>query len=261
LTVKPCDLDADLSDVQPSPASRASDVPAKSPTSGRRRAAIALSLLLIAVRVGLFVSGHGGGVAQRLPDQSCASSGIEPPDAREGICARYQGGGIVVYNVVNRAGVLHMPEYDARLLDERLTNTRVSNWRKNPDLYPGRHGTLLSFEVAITNPGTAPLQIGPLVERSATPSYRAAAPAEALLPRSPGSPQVIGYPALYSGRGAPYPSLFGQPPILPRTSLVGWITTVTPFNASTLMTQPRANLDFAPVDGNPDYVGQIRLWK
>ena len=204
--------------------------------------------------------GHGG-IFHPLPDPACSTSGQEPPEAKEGICARYEEGRVVVYNVVDRAGVLHMPEYDARLVDERLTNTRVTNWRKHPDLYPGGRGTLLSFEVAITNPGTAPLQIGPLIDRSATPSYRPAPPAEALLPESPGSRMTIGYPAIYNGRGAPYPSLFGQAPLLPGASLVGWITTVAPSNAAILSTQPRADLDFAPVNGNPDYVGQIRLWK
>jgi hypothetical protein len=229
----------------------------------RGRLTIALVILATLIRLGLLVSrlDSGTGVFHPLPDPQCEANGFTPPEAREGICARYEDGHVVIYNVVDRAHTLHMPEYDAHLLVERITHTRVTNWKENPDLYPEGRGRLVSLEVEILNTSSTPLQIGPLVIRSSTPSYHPNPPTEILLPRSHETTEVIGYPDVYNGRGAPAPSLLGQPPIQPATRLVGWITVVAPWNAETLVAQPGADLDLSPVDGNPGYVGQIRLWK
>jgi hypothetical protein len=240
---------------------RASGVRDQPPPVRRRRRRLfgaALTLVLIGAR--LFFVFHLSAVFHPLPDPSCAS-GVEPPEAREGICARYRGSGIVVFNVVDHDRVLHMPEYDARLLASRITPTRVNNWRLHPEAYPGGRGTLASFELEVSNPGTVPLQFGPLIVRSTAPSYLPDPPAELLLPMGRGSAEGRAYPVIYNGRDAPGPSIFGQPPIQPHTSLVGWVTMVAPPDAAGLTAVPRADLDLLTTDRNPDYVGQIRLWK
>lgn len=252
---------ADVEGVHSFAFSRASGVADRPPPvrrRRRRRLGVAISLLVIAARL-LFVF-HSSAVFHPLPDPSCAS-GVEPPEAREGICARFSGSGIVIFNVVDHNRVLHMPEYDARLLAYRITPTSVTNWRLHPEMYPEGHGTLASFELEVSNPGAVPLQFGPLMLRAAASSYLPDPTAELLLPTKRGSADTIGYPVIYNGRGAPSPSIFGRPPIQPHTSLVGWVTTVAPPDADALMAVPRADLDLLPTDGNPDYVGQIRLWK
>jgi hypothetical protein len=139
--------------------------------------------------------------------------------------------------------------------------TRVPNWRAEPKRFPEGHGALVSLEVEISNPGDRPLQYGPLIVRSSTPSYRPHPPAELALPIPAGPGEDSSAAALFNARGAPGPSIFGRPPIPQRSSITGWISVVVAPNAASLVGMPRSGLELSPVDGDPNYVGIIRLWK
>jgi hypothetical protein len=69
------------------------------------------------------------------------------------------------------------------------------------------------------------------------------------------------FATIFNARGAPGQSLFGRPPIQPRSSITGWISIVVPLNAGRLVGVLRSGLQLSPVDGNPNYVGIFRLWK
>jgi hypothetical protein len=228
----------------------------------RRPAAIALTSLVVAVRLALLISDTGGSsVFHPLPYPWCGSAAFEPPESREGLCTVREASGIVVKNIVDRNSTLHMPEYDARVITWTSVRTRVPNWRAEPKRFPEGHGALVSLEVEISNPGDRPLQYGPLIVRSSAPSYRPHPPAELALPIPAGPGEDFSAAALFNARGAPGPSLFGQPPIPPRSSITGWISVVVAPNAASLVGMPRSALELSPVDGNPNYVGIIRLWK
>jgi hypothetical protein len=111
-------------------------------------------------------------------------------------------------------------------------------------------------------PGDEPLQYGPLIARSPVPSYRSHRPAELALPISAGSPgEGLSVVAILNPRGAPGPSIFGQAPILPHSSITGWISFVMSLSESELVGLPRSDLILSLVDENPNYVGIIRLGK
>jgi hypothetical protein len=228
-----------------------------------RRAAIAVSALLVALRLAVFVVGTDGvRVFHPQPYPSCGSASFEPPQSREGLCAVYEHSGIVVKNLVDRDSTLRMPEYDARVLTWVTTSTRVSNWRAEPQRFPNGRGRLVSLEVEIGNPGAQALQYGPLIARSPAPSYRSQPPAELALPISAGRPgEGLSVVAILNPRGAPGPSIFGQAPIPPHASITGWISFVMSLGESELVGLPRSDLRLSPVDENPNYVGIIRLWK
>ena len=229
----------------------------------RRSAVIALTALVVAARVALLISDTAGssGLLHPLPYTSCGAPAFEPPESREGLCALDEGSNIVVKNIVDRNSTLHMPEYDARLITWTIARTHVTNWRNEPALYPEGRGVLVSLEVEISNPGSKPLQYGPPIARASAPSYRPHLPAELALPISAGPGEDASFAALFNARGAPSPSLFGQPPVQPGLSITGWISVVAPASASGLMGMERSDLELRPVDGNPNYVGIIRLWK
>jgi hypothetical protein len=231
----------------------------------RRRSpvAIALTLLLVALRVTLvIVDSRGSSVFHPLPYPSCGTAAFEPPESRQGLCTVYEHHGIVVKNIVDRDSTLHMPEYDARVITWTSVHTRVPNWRNEPKRFPEGHGVLVSLDVEISNPGDEPLQYGPLIARSPMPSYRSHPPAELALPISAGSPgEGLSVVAILNPRGAPGPSIFGQAPILPHSSITGWISFVMSLSESELVGLPRSDLMLSPVDENPNYVGIIRLGK
>ncbi len=228
----------------------------------RRPAVIALTSLLVAARIALLIWDIGGSrLFHPLPYPSCGTAAFEPPESREGLCAVDEHSGIVVKNIVDRNSTLHMPEYDAHLITWTVTRTRVSNWRNEPDSYPDGHGVLVSLEVEISNPGDKPLQYGPVIARPLVPSYRPDPPAELALPIPVGPGEEASFAALFNPRGAPGPSLLGQPPIQPGSSITGWISVVAPHNAGELVGRERSGLELRQVDGNPGYVGIIRLWK
>ncbi|MFI4993268.1 MAG: hypothetical protein ACHQCH_06590 [Solirubrobacterales bacterium] len=227
----------------------------------KRPAAIALTLLLVGVRLVLLISGHGGSVFHPSPYPSCGTAAFEPPESQQGLCTVYEGSGIRVKNIVDRNSTLHMPEFDARVLTWTSARTRVSNWRNEPKRFPEGHGALVSLEVEISNPGSQPLLYGPLIARSPVPSYRPHPPAELALPIPAGPGQDFSAAALFNARGAPGPSLFGQPPIPPHAGITGWISVVVAPYAASLVGMRRSALELSPVDGNPNYVGIIRLWK
>lgn len=223
---------------------------------------IALALLVVAVRLALLISDTGGnGLFHPLPYPSCGSAAFEPPTSREGLCVVREASGIVVKNIVDRNSTLHMPEFDARVITWTSVRTRVPNWRAEPKRFPEGHGALVSLKVEISNPGNEPLQYGPLIVRSSVPSYRPRPPAELALPIPAGPGEEFSAAALFNAREAPGPSLFGQPPIPPRSSITGWISVVVAPDAASLVGMPRSGLELSPVDGNPNYVGIIRLWK
>jgi hypothetical protein len=223
---------------------------------------IALTLLVVAVRLALLISDTtGSSVFHPLPYPSCGSASFEPPESREGLCAVREASGIRVKNIVDRNSTLHMPEYDAHVITWTSVRTRVPNWRAEPTRFPEGHGALVSLEVEISNPGDEPLQYGPPIARSSVPSYRPHPPAELALPIPAGPGEELSAAALFNARGAPGPSLFGQPPIPPHSSITGWISVVVAPTAARLVGRPRSALELSPVDGNPNYVGIIRLWK
>jgi len=234
-----------------------------SPRRRRRRAAIALALLVLAVRVVFLVwITVGNKTFHALPYPWCGTAAFEPPESREGLCAIDEHSNIVVKNIVDRNSTLHMPEYDARLITWTVGRARVTNWRTvEPGRYPEGQGALVSLEVEISNPGDEPLQYGPLITRSSVPSYSSRPPAELALPIPAGPGEGESFAALFNPRGAPIPSLFGQPPIQPGSRITGWISVITPPNAGAMVGLERSGLELWPVDGNPSYVGIIRLWK
>jgi hypothetical protein len=229
--------------------------------SRRRLVAIALASLLVALRLILIIVDGGSSLFHPLPYPSCGSDAFEPPESREGLCTVHDSSGIVVRNIVDRNSTLHMPEYDARVISWTSVPTHVSNWRDEPKRFPEGHGALVSLRVEISNPGNQPLLYGPLIVRSSVPSYRPHPPAELALPIPAGPGENFSAAALFNARGAPGSSLFGQPPIPPRSSITGWISVVVAPNAAGLVGMPRSALELSPVDGDPNYVGIIRLWK
>jgi hypothetical protein len=262
--VKHSTTGADLEQVDRSPFSQESKVPLERHPGIRRtrRAAIALSALLVALRlVLLIVEIDGRSPFHPAPYPSCGVAAFEPPQSREGLCVVYEPSGIVVKNIVDRNTTLRMPEYNARVLTWITKGTRVSNWRDEPRRYSSARGKLVSVEVEIANPGARPLQYGPLIARSPVPSYRSHAPAELALPISAGPDQDQSVAAILNPRGAPGPSIFGQAPIPPHSSITGWISFVMSSSESELVGLPRSDLILSPVDENPNYVGIIRLWK
>ncbi len=222
-----------------------------------------LSALFLVLRlVLLIVDTDGSSLFHPAPYPSCGSASFEPPESREGLCTVYEHTGIVVKNIVDRNSTLRMPEYNARVLTWITTRTHVSNWRDEPRRFPNGRGTLVSLEVEIGNPGTQPLQYGPLIARSAVPSYRSHPPAELALPISAGAPgQGLSVVAILNPRKAPGPSIFGQAPIAPHSSITGWISFVMSLSESELVGRPRSDLILSPVDENSNHVGIIRLWK
>jgi hypothetical protein len=228
-----------------------------------RRAAVALSALLLALRlVLLIIDTDGSSLVHPALYPSCGSASFEPPQSREGLCTVYEHSGIVVKNIVDRNSALRMPEYNARVLTWITTRTHVSNWREEPRRFPDGRGTLVSLEVEVGNPGTQALQYGPLIARAPVPSYRSHPPAELALPIAAGGPgEGLSVVAILNPRGAPGPSIFGQAPIAPHSSITGWISFVMSRSESELVGLPRSDLILSPVDENSHYVGIIRLWK
>lgn len=79
--------------------------------------------------------------------------------------------------------------------------------------------------------------------------------------RDIGPRRAVDSSSILNPRGAPGPSIFGQAPILPHSSITGWISFVMSLSESELVGLPRSDLILSPVDENPNYVGIIRLWK
>ena len=147
--------------------SRRNPAPRTAPSIIRRRrpATIVLTLLLVALRLALLISGPtGSSLFHPQPYPSCGSASFEPPQSRQGLCTVYGQSSIVVRNIVDRNSTLHMPEYDARVLTWNDA-THVPNWRNEPKRFPEGHGALVSLEVEVSNPGNEPLQYGPLIAR------------------------------------------------------------------------------------------------
>lgn len=230
----------------------------------RRRTAVGLTTLaLIALRVLLLmVASHGSSLLHPSPYPYCGSAAFEPPESREGLCMYYENSEAVVKNIVDRNSTLHMPEYDARMLAWTMTPTQVSNWRDQPHRYPGGRGMLVSLEVEIANRGARPLLYRPpATVRSIVPSHRPKTPVELVLPISAGGGYDFAVPAIVNPQGAPGPSIFGRPPIEPHSSVTDWFSFVMSSRESKLVGHTQSDLFLSPMDGNPNYIGVIRLWK
>lgn len=92
-----------------------------------------------------------------LPVDTCTSAGINTQAGREGTCYQAKGafGGKTVFTVVDSGHTLQMSGYRARLIGSVSWIIPIAG-PSNPD-YPNATGLLVSADVAITNPGTAPL--------------------------------------------------------------------------------------------------------
>jgi hypothetical protein len=192
---------------------------------------------------------------------SCEAANISTPTADEGVCTRGAGlpGPVSVYNVVDRSHVLRMPEYEARLLGSEIapTHTRPGDQVDYPD---GR-AKLVSFELAITNTGKRPLLFEPARSGLRHPSYPRHPLVELLIPESPHTTWEVGFPDLLHGHGAPGPSVFRSAPIPAHGTVTGWVSVVASFDSPELMGIRPADLVLYRTDGDPNYMGQIRLWK
>jgi hypothetical protein len=221
----------------------------------RPRAVMAVVLCLLLARlllIGLTIPTVRGWlhVGSSLP--SCTAAGISTPTGREGKCARISGlFSSTVYNVVDRAHTLQMPEYQARLIGTRIASTRANGPFAGAQEYPDHSGLLVSFEVMISNTSGVPLAFDSTGKDI-----------ELALPRLPGSEVDLAEEELLSSQGTPVqPSLAQRGAIPARGSVTGWATFVEPPSSLAVLTARPADLDFHRVDNDSNYVGQIRLWK
>jgi hypothetical protein len=222
----------------------------------RRRVTVAVVLCLLLARlflIGLTIPTVRGWlhIGSSLP--SCAAAGISTPVGREGKCARISGlFSSTVYNVVDRAHKLQMPEYQARLIGTRIAPTRVDGPFADAKEYPDHRGLLVSFEITISNTSGSPL-----------PFDSTGKDIELALPRSPGSEVDMAEEELLSSQGTPaQPSLAQQGAIPTQGVVTGWATFVEPRSSLAILGTRPADLDFYRVEHPGErYVGQIRLWK
>lgn len=189
---------------------------------------------------------------------TCAARGISTPVAREGTCLRGANlfGRGVTYNVVDAGHVLRMPGVDAQLLATTMQPVVITDPQLSPSFYPHGTGTLVCFEVAITNRGPARL------------TYDAGgADVDLLLQDVQSRADSYEFADLPRVGHEPMPALAGQPPIQPGQTAVGWVAFDAPEWAPETLTSRASDLEFRlPADGNATkprngYVGQIRLWK
>jgi hypothetical protein len=208
----------------------------------RERVLLAGLLLLVAIGVPLLLMSG--------PRDTCASSGIATPVAREGVCVR--GGGLfestTTYNVVDSGHILHMPGYDAQLLASTSRVTTV--YGSDTVDYPGGTGLLVSYEVSITNPRTPPL----LFDATARDTDLA-------FPDSPGVAYTGAWRQTLTPQGAPSPQLDQQGTIPAHGTVTGWLSFVVPLRLEQYLNTRPADLEFFRPGQERGYVGQIRLWK
>jgi hypothetical protein len=189
---------------------------------------------------------------------TCVDRGISTSAAREGTCVRAANlfGHGVTYYVVDAGHVLDMPGADVELLATTTQPVVITDPQRRPNFYPSGVGTLVSFEVAITNRGSTPL------------TYDANGTDVDLLLQDPQSPShsyaLIDQPGVGH---EPIPALADQPPVQPGHTTVGWVAFDAPAWAPETLNSRATDLEFRlPADGNPtksrdSYVGQIRLWR
>jgi hypothetical protein len=106
----------------------------------------------------LIIGGVEGGLFSCYP--TCTAAGIDSAGGNEGTCTEGLLTSLTTVNVVDRARVLHMPEYDTRLLVSQIKPTRASNASEHRYYYPNDLGQLVSYKLSITNTGTRPLWFG-----------------------------------------------------------------------------------------------------
>lgn len=189
---------------------------------------------------------------------TCADRGISTSAAREGTCVRAANlfGGGVTYNVIDAGHVLRMPGVDVALIATTTQPVVITDPQRSPNFYPSGMGTLVCFEVAITNRGSTPL------------AYDAdGTDVDLLLQDERSRKDGYAFADLPGVGHEPMPTLADQPPIQPGQTAVGWVAFDAPEWAPETLTSRATDLEFRlPTDGNPTeprnaYVGQIRLWK
>jgi hypothetical protein len=258
---------ADAADAFGAPRRRARRVPPAG-THWASRAVIALVGAAWLLLIGFTFQPRQTVLHAGSPHSSCEATGISGPAGREGRCARQESllGPATVYNVVDRARVLQMPEYQARVISSTIAPTHVRRSPTSGNYYPHGHGWLVSFEIAITNTRAQPLQLGEPSSDTTLPLYPSHPRVELLIPpslasSSSGSDEDIALSELVNGHGAPRPSI-GLPRLIPgRGTITAWATFVAPEWSRELLDARPADLDFSRTDNDAHYVGQIRLWK
>lgn len=183
-----------------------------------------------------------------LPD--CAAAGISTAAAREGSCVRTTGifGTTTIYTVVDRAHALTMPGYNARLIAERTSETKVRGPNANSSDYPGGLGLIASFKLSITDTTGKPL------------SFDATGSDVDLLLTAPSSSEYSVNEAL-NQQALMSPTLSEHEPIRPHATVSGWVTFVAPLWASKTLNTSKNDLElFLPGQSHAKHVGQIRLW-
>jgi hypothetical protein len=242
--------------------SRPADIePPRSPRQRPWVVGVLIAIVVVRLAVAAFAIGPVRRAFGGPPYPLCGSAQMVGDAAREGLCSPGQPSDWTTYNVVDRIHTLHMPEYDARLLDVRYGRMHVTG-PFDASLYPGRRGVLVSFDVQVTNTGRRSLQFGTPARGRGAPEYpRPAAPIFLGTPSAVGAESEVQFPALLRARGGPRPELFGRPPIPPGASVSGWVSVVAGLHTPPLMRVPFADVFFLRADSGEDYVGQIRLWK
>jgi hypothetical protein len=219
----------------------------------RSRVLAVIGVALVLVRVAFVVLGVPEVQAVlhiNSPYPNCHSARISTPEGREGTCAvRYGWHRAEVSVVVNRTHTLHMPGYDARILNSNVTPTIVPN--ANDADFPHGRGWLAAFHILITNTSSKPLRFD-ANGRDVDLLY----------------PLVAGHAlgnATYQqlgvrGRQGDPP---GQYQPIPAHGLaIGWVTFVVPQWVPPLLNVRAADLEFyRPGHTDRAFNGQIRLWK
>lgn len=200
--------------------------------------------LLAAVALVLAANEPGDG-------NTCVAKGIATAAAREGICKRGMNlfGGGVTYNVVNAGDTLSMPDYQARLIGSSLGRIPVDGPNATPALYPNGQGTLVSFQVAITNTGDQPLTLATAQMIAVfIPDAAGSEEGSRWRPFTPSVPTSVSQAAV-------------NPVIEVGQSNTQSVSFILPPSVAAFLHARPSDLDFYPVGNSADYIGQIRLWK
>jgi hypothetical protein len=178
---------------------------------------------------------------------------MEGSSGKEGICTADNPsfGGPTVFNVVNSGHTLHMPGYDARLLNSAYWETRVTGPLAGSPDYPKGQGLFISFDVSIHNTGSVPLEFD-----------QDAAAIDLLIAPTPSSSMYIGRPQIPYPDGAPGPQLDQEGAIPAGGTASGWVSFTAPLWERSRLNSPPTDLEFfRAYDPRQGYVGRIRLWK
>ena len=190
-------------------------------------------------------------VGRSIP--TCAAAGVTAAIGKEGICtsSNLDGNGEAILNVVDAGHTMHMPGYDLRLIATRVISTRVTNPALNPGEYPGGRGWLVSFELSVTNTGSAPVAFDASGDDTQLSLPYTTPTSESLSIREIVNPN--------SGPGMP---IADRSPIAAHASVTAWVSFVAPdWTPSDLHARSSDLIVFPVDDTSGDYLGELRLWK